>query len=196
MPSAIKIEIPDFEDYLEGERDAQSRHEYVDGQIYAMGGASELHNTVAAELFTAIHGALRDECRAWIADMMVKIEHGGKIFSYYPDIMVACGENTGDQYFLTNPILIVEILSSSTRRTDLNEKFSNYTQLSSLLEYVVVSPDTPHLRIFRRRSDWQPQYHYAGSQFSLESVNLVMFVEAVYRRVRREVGLEIGYKKP
>lgn len=195
MPTAIKIEIPNFEDYLECERDAEVRHEYVNGQIYAMGGASELHNTVAAELFAAIHGALREECRAWIADMKVKIEHAGKIFSYYPDIMVACGENTGDPYLRTNPILIVEVLSSSTRRTDLNEKFSNYTQISSLLEYVVVSQDTPHLRIFRRRSDWQPEYYYAGDRFTLESVDLEMSVEAVYRRVRREVGLEIGCKK-
>ncbi|MGH8550787.1 MAG: Uma2 family endonuclease [Methylococcales bacterium] len=191
MPTASKIDFPNFEDYLEGERDGEVRHEYVDGQLYAMGGASELHNTVAAELHTAINSTLRDECRAWMVDMKVKIEHAGKIFSYYPDIMVACGENTGDQYLRTNPILIVEVLSSSTRRTDLNEKFTNYTQIPSLLEYVVVSQDTPHLRIFRRRSDWHPEYYYAGDCFTLESVRLEMVVEAVYRRVRREVGLEI-----
>lgn len=192
MPNAIKYEFISVEDYLEGERESETRHEYVDGQIYAMGGATELHNTVAAELFTAIHGKLLDTCRAWMSDMKVKIQHAGKAYFYYPDIMVACGPNSGDQYVRTNPILIVEVLSGSTRRNDLNEKFANYTQIPSLLEYVVVSQDTPHLRIFRRRSDWQPEYYYAGDTFALESVGLEMAVEGVYRRVRREVGLEAG----
>lgn len=191
MPTATKYEFQSFADYLEAERDGELRHEYVDGQIYAMGGASELHNTVAAELFVAIHGKLPDECRAWMADMKVKIEHAGKTFAYYPDIMVACEKNTGDPYLRTNPILIIEVLSSYTRRTDLNEKLSNYIQIPSLLEYAVVSQDTPHLRIFRRRRDWQPEYYHAGESFILESVGLEMAVEAVYRRVRREVGLEI-----
>lgn len=192
MSNAIKYEFMSPEAYLEGERESEIRHEYVDGQIYAMGGASELRNTVSGELYAAIHGKLPDTCRTWMSDMKVKIEHAGKTFFYYPDIMVACGENTGDQYIRTNPLLIVEVLSTTTRRTDLNEKFANYTQIPSLLEYVVVSQDTPHLRIFRRRCDWQPEYYYAEDSFALESVGLEMAVEGVYRRVRREVGLEIG----
>ncbi|MGZ8243363.1 Uma2 family endonuclease [Methylomagnum sp.] len=192
MPNAIKYDFISVEDYLEGECESEIRHEYVDGQIFAMGGASELHNTVTAELFTAIHGKLPDTCRAWIADMKVKIEHAGKVYCYYPDIMVACGPNTGNQYIRTNPILIVEVLSGSTRRNDLNEKLANYTRIPTLLEYVVVSQDTPHLRIFRRRMDWQPEYYYAGDVFVLESVGLGMAVEGVYRRVRREVGLKVG----
>ncbi len=191
MAHAIKQAFLSFEEYLEGEQEADIRHEYVDGQVYAMGGASELHNTVTADLHTAINSILPDSCRSWVADMKVKIEHGGKTYAYYPDIMVACGENTGDQYFRANPILIVEVLSQSTRRTDLNEKFANYVQIPSLQEYVVVSQDTPHLRIFRRRCDWRQEYYYAGDVFKLESVGLEMAVEAVYRRVRREVGLEV-----
>lgn len=192
MSKAVQYDFLSFEAYLEGERDCDVRHEYVDGQVYAMSGASELHNTIAAELHTAINIRLPDTCRAWLADMKVKVEAGGKSFGYYPDIMVACGENTGDPYVRTNPILIVEVLSATTRRTDLNEKLVNYTQIPSLLEYVVVSQDTPHLRIVRRRSDWQPEYYYAGDVFMLESVGLEMAVEGVYRRVRREVGLDVG----
>lgn len=192
MPNAIKYDFISVEDYLEGERESDIRHEYVDGQIFAMGGASELHNTVAAELHTAINSRLPDHCRAWMADMKVKIEHAGKTYFYYPDIMVACGPNTGNQYIRTNPVLIVEVLSSSTRRNDLNEKLTNYTKVPSLLEYVVVSQNTPQLRIFRRRTDWQAEYYSAGDVFVLESVGLEMAVEGVYRRVRREVGLEVG----
>ncbi|SMF94866.1 Endonuclease, Uma2 family (restriction endonuclease fold) [Methylomagnum ishizawai] len=191
MSHAVKQIYVDFEEYLEDEREADVRHEYVDGQIYAMGGASELHNTVAADFHTAINNILPDTCRAWMADMKVKIKAQGKFYAYYPDIMVACGENTDDPYTRTNPILIVEVLSASTRRNDLKEKFDNYIQIPSLLEYVVVSQDTPHLRIFRRNRDWQPESYYAGDIFCLESVGLELAVEAIYRRVRREVGLEI-----
>lgn len=192
MPNAIKYD--DFisvEDYLAGECESDIRHEYVDGQIFAMGGASELHNTVAAELFAAIHGKLPDTCRAWMADMKVKIEHAGKKYFYYPDIMVACGPNTGDEYFRADPVLVVEVFSEDTRRVDLNEKLWSYTQIPELLEYVVVAEDVPHVRIFRRRTDWQAEYYSARDVFGLESVGLEMAVKGVYRRVRREVGLEI-----
>lgn len=191
MAQATSRAYLSFQDYLDGERDVDVRHEYVDGQMYAISGASELHNTITAELLTAIHGRLPDTCRAWASDMKVKVETGGKFYAYYPDSMVACGENTGDQYIRTNPILIVEVLSQSTCRTDLNEKFAHYTQIPFLQEYAVVSQDTPHLRIFRRRCDWQAEYYYAGDVFILDSVGLKMPVEAVYRRVRREVGLAI-----
>ena len=114
-------------------------------------------------------------------------------FVYYPDIMAACGENTGDQYFRTNPLLIVEILSGSSKRIDLKEKFDNYTQIPSLLEYVVVSQDTPYLRVFRRRAHWQLESNYAEDTFMLESVGLEMPVQQIYRRVRREVGLDVPF---
>jgi len=194
MSHAIGREFPDLDTYLAGERDAAFRSEYVDGQIYAMVGSSELHNTVAGELFAAIHRVLPDDCRVWQSDMKVKIEHGTKQFVYYPDIMAACGENPDDPYFRTNPILIAEVLSPSTKRVDLYEKLDNYIQIPSLLEYVVVSQDTPHLRIFRRREDWQPEYYHAADRFALESVGLEMPVVDVYRRVRREVGLEVKLK--
>lgn len=162
----------------------------MDGQTYSMGGESELHNTVVAELFTAIHRQLPEDWRAWVADMKVKIENGGKFYAYYPDIMAARGANTGDPYTRDNPVLVAKVLSPASRRVDLHEKLWNYTAIPSLLEYAVVSQDTPHLLIFRRRCDWQPEYYYAGDVFRLESVGLEMAVKAIYRRVRREVGLE------
>lgn len=187
---AVKYEYITLEDYLAGERDVAFRSEYVDGQIYAMSGASELHNTVSAELFGAILAKTPLECRAWQSDMKVVIRHSGKCFSYYPDIMVACGTNDEDPYSRNNPILIVEVLSPSTKRTDLGEKFENYTQIPTLREYVIVSQDTPHLQIFRRRNNWKVEYYYAGDTFTLESVGLEMAVETVYRRVRKDVGLD------
>ncbi len=183
-----------FEEYLAGERDVDIRSEYVDGEIYAMAGASETHNTIAGSFFANIELNLKDGCRVWQSDMkVVGKTRDNKPFSYYPDIMAACGENTDDPYYRTNPVLIVEVLSGSTQRIDLKEKFDNYTQIPSLIEYVVVSQETPYLRVFRRRTNWQLESHYAEDTLRLESVGLEIPVTRIYRRVRREVGLETPF---
>lgn len=180
-----------FDDYLAGERDVAVRSEYIDGHVYAMAGASETHNTLAASFFLAIGNHLSDNCRAWQADMKVIGKNNGKNFSYYPDIMAACGENTGDQYARTNPILIAEVLSPSTERTDLTEKLYNYTAISSLMEYVVISQDVPLIRLYRRRNAWILESYYADDCFVLESMDVTVNVMEIYRRVKREVGLEL-----
>lgn len=194
MAYAVKRDFIPFDDYIAGERDVDVRSEYVDGEVYAMAGANEAHNTIAGSFYVSIETNLREGCRVWQSDMKV-VGHtrDHKPFVYYPDIMAACGENTGDQYFRTNPLLIVEILSGSSKRIDLKEKFDNYTQIPSLLEYVVVSQDTPYLRVFRRRTHWQMESYYAEDTFMLESVGLEMPVQQIYRRVRREVGLDVPF---
>jgi Uma2 family endonuclease len=191
MSAVLKFETVSFEDYLAGERDVDVRCEYIDGYIYAMAGASETHNTIANVFSTVIENALKDECRAWQSDMKVIGHNKDKDFSYYPDIMGACGQNTGDQYVRTNPILIVEVLSPSTERTDLTEKRDNYCAIPSLIEYVVVAQDVPSVRIYRRRTGWQEEALYAEDRLVLESVELDIPVTQIYRRVQREVGLKI-----
>ncbi len=191
MSQALEQQLISFEDYLEGERNVPFRSEYIDGYIYAMAGASERHNTIAHTFGTAIDNILGNECRVWQSDMKVIGHYQDKNFAYYPDIMAACGENTGDQYARTNPLLIVEVLSPSTERTDLSEKLNNYISIDSLLEYVVVSQSTPYLRVFRRRCNWQTESYYADDRVSLESVGLEIKVKQIYRRVRKEVGLDI-----
>ncbi len=190
MGYAIKSGDITFAEYLEEERDVTTKSEYVDGQTYAMAGASELHNTITATFFLAIGNQLSDECFVWQSDMKVVIESQNHYFAYYPDIMVACGENTGDQYIRTNPTLIVEVLSPSTQRIDLKEKFDNYITIPTLLEYVVVSQETPYIRVFRRGNSWQQESYHAEDSFVLESVGLETSVAQVYRRVKRQVGLE------
>lgn len=196
MSYAAKIEnsIP-LTDYLAAEESADARSEYVAGQVYAMAGGSELHNTIASEFHTLINAQLPDECRAWQSDMKVLVRRGEESYAYYPDIMASCEANdSGNPYIRTNPSLIVEVLSSSTKRVDLGEKLQNYISLPSLMEYVVVSQDTPYLRLFRRRTHWQAESYYAEDTVKLESVGLEILVERIYRRVRKEVGLDI--KKP
>ncbi len=178
-----------FGEYLAGERGVGTRSEYIGGLTYAMARSNELHNTVAGELHTLINSALPDECRAWQSDMKVIGENQGQHFAYYPDIMASCEENTGDPYYRTNPSLIIEVLSPSTERIDLNEKFDNYITIPSLLEFVAVSQNTPFLRLFRRRNNWRLESFYAEDIIRLESVGLDIEVQQIYRRVKREVGL-------
>lgn len=179
----------EFADYLAGERDVKHRSEYVDGQIYAMAGASELHNTVATTFCSMIDNVLPDECRVWQSDMKVVGENQGDEFSYYPDIMMACGPNEDDPYYRTNPRLIVEVLSPTTKRIDLKEKLTNYTSIPSLIEYVTVSQDTPFVQIFRRKKNWQVDQYYADDTFRLDSIGMEIIVKQIYRRVKEEVGL-------
>jgi Uma2 family endonuclease len=193
MAHALKYDFIPFEDYLAGERDADIRSEYVDGKIYAMAGASRTHNTIATSFTALIETHLRDSCRVWQSDMKLTIHNKGHRFGYYPDIMAACGNDTDDEYVCTNPILIVEVLSDSTERVDLKEKFDNYTSIPSLLEYVVVSQDVPLVRLFRRRTSWERETYRADDVFRLESVELDVPVQHIYRRVRKEVGLAVSY---
>ena len=192
MAQVLKYDFVPLEDYLAGEREVEIRSEYVDGLVYAMAGASETHNTIAMSFASAIDNALKDGCRVWQSDMKVVVKNKGQRFAYYPDIMAACGENTDDKYVRTNPVLIVEVLSDSTERTDLKEKFDNYTSIPSLLEYVVVAQDVPLVRLWRRRTSWERETYRAGEVFRLESVALDVSVEHIYRRVRKEVGLDVG----
>ncbi|PWQ95475.1 Uma2 family endonuclease [Leucothrix pacifica] len=193
MVSVLQHLNASFTEYLEGEQDVEFRSEYVGGEIYAMAGASETHNTIAGDFYARINIHLPAHCRVWQSDMKVV---GSTLdlqpFSYYPDIMAACdADDDENAYYRTNPLLIAEVLSKSTHRIDLNEKLSSYTQIKSLLEYVVVSQDTPFVRVYRRRTNWQIEIFGAEDNILLESIDLELPVTDIYRRVRREVGLDI-----
>ncbi len=195
MPSPAIRQAPlRIEDYLAGERDVDTKSEYVDGQVYAMAGASETHNTLSASLLLAIGNHIADDGYAWQSDMKVVGENKGRQFSYYPDVMVACGENEGDQYVRTNPLLIAEVLSPATRRIDLTEKLENYTAIPTLVEYLVIAQDVPLVRLYRRRTAWQMESYDAGDSLSLESIQLELPVITIYRKVLKAVGLETGHQ--
>lgn len=182
-----------FDEYFAAERDVEVRSEYIRGEAYFMADTDETHNTIVSDFCARINAYLPDRCRVWQSDMKVI----GKTlddqpFSYYPDIIAACGDDDDtNDYYRTNPLLIVEVLSKSTHRTDLNEKLDSYKQIASLLEYVVVSQSTPWVWVYRRRSNWQREAFGAEQSLVLKSVDLELPVTDIYRRVRREVGLDI-----
>lgn len=192
MATALKYDTIPFDEYLAGERDVETRSEYVNGLVYAMAGASRTHNTIATTFSALIETHLRDGCQVWQSDMKVTIQNKGQYFAYYPDIMADCDDNVDDEYTCKHPKLVIEILSPSTERNDLKEKFDNYTSIPSLIEYAVVSQDVPLVRLFRRRTSWAMEMYRADDTFRLESVDIDVPVQYIYRRVRKVVGLDVS----
>ncbi len=140
------------DDYLAWELEQSGRHEYIDGEVFAMGGASDGHGTVALNLAALLHGALRGTpCRPFVADMKVHVEAVNSFF--YPDLVVTCDprdRRPEANYAKRYPALIIEILSPSTEAYDRGRKFAAYRQLESLQEYVLVSLDERRIEVFRR----------------------------------------------
>ena len=140
------------EDYLAWEATQAERHEYLDGEVFAMWGASDAHGTVAGNLFAVIHSKLRGSpCKPFIADMKVHVAASNSFF--YPDLLVTCDprdRGPAATHAKQYPSLIVEILSPSTEAYDRGNKFAAYRQLESLQEYVLVSLEERRIEVFRR----------------------------------------------
>lgn len=140
------------EEYLALERASETKHEYFDGEIFDMAGASRAHNRIAANLVQQLSNALDDSpCEVYPSDMRVKLPTG---LYTYPDVSIVCSEPQfeGDrQDVLLNPMVIVEVLSPSTEAYDRGRKFRNYQTIESLREYVLVSQDRMQVEHFARR---------------------------------------------
>ena len=137
------------EDYLEGERFSEIRHEYVGGCVYAMAVASDDHNRIVANICGALLDRLRGKrCEPFMADMKLKIP-GSQAF-YYPDVLVACDPADNAKYFREWPTVVFEVLSSETERTDQREKRYAYALIPSLKVYVLVSQEKRELTVLRR----------------------------------------------
>ena len=173
------------EEYLEGEKDGLVRHEYVDGQVFAMAGASDRHNRISLNLAARLDGHVDDgPCEVFIADMKVSVSES--VF-YYPDVVVACDGPAADPYYRKQPRLIIEVTSPGTERIDRSEKLVAYKRVKSLKEYVIVAQDRAQIEVFRRgrgdRWSWQVLTE-PSDELKLESVGLTLTVAQVYRRVK------------
>lgn len=171
------------EEYLRRELVSEIKHEYIDGQVYAMSGASRNHQRISGNVFTAAVNHLRGSlCEAFMSDFKVKA--GSKFF--YPDVLVACGEAGGDEYYTKAPVLVVEVLSKSTRRRDETTKRLAYQSLPSLIEYVLIEQDIVDVEVCRRREGWVSNHSFMGDEVTFESIGLTMTVEDIYDRVVNE----------
>lgn len=138
-------------DYLAGEKVAEYKSEYICGQVYAMSGASQAHNTIAANLIAQLVPQLRgSKCQPFGSDMKVKVDTFEGACFYYPDASVKCDETDDNPYFLERPSLLFEVLSDSTRRLDLHEKAIAYRTLPTLQAYVIIEQDRAEVLMHRR----------------------------------------------
>ena len=181
MATVRKTETISQEDYLASEQDGDCRHEYVAGYVYAMTGASEAHNLICTNLNGMLYNHLRGQlCRAFVNDMKVRV---GDDF-YYPDLMVCCDPIDKAKYFKTQPVLLVEVLSPSTKRTDQIEKRIAYQSLESLQEYVLIAQDRMEIHIYRQIDNgWDLETLTNGDSLFLHSIDMQIPIEQVYEKV-------------
>jgi Uma2 family endonuclease len=177
-----------LERFLELEREAVQKHEFVDGQMYAMAGApnqhkTRRHNLIVTNLVTAFNLAARaTDVQVMSSDMQVVISAEPPV-SYYPDVIAVCGYD-GNEDFTTRPCLVIEVLAESTQRFDQNEKRWNYQRLESLKAYLIVHQDQKRIDVHRRTSstEWTVENYEAG-EITLECPNMVLKLEDVYESI-------------
>lgn len=174
------------EEYLELEEKSAIKHEYINGQIYAMAGTTDTHNIIAGNLFTMIRTHLRGlDCRVYFADIKARIEKRNCF--YYPDILVTCDSKDKEtRTYKCFPKVIIEVLSDSTEAFDRGDKFNDYQTLESLTEYILVNSKHQRVEIFRRNNSksWVLQnYTLHDETFEIQSINLIAPFTDIYEDV-------------
>ncbi len=173
------------EEYLEGELLAEFKHEYIDGVVYAMAGASTKHNLISGNTFRELSNNLKtikSHCDVFSSDMKVKVSNISTSF-FYPDVMVVC-DNNDDGYYQNSPVIIVEVLSKSTRKNDFTTKMMTYFNISSLEEYVLIEQDICQIQVYRKKQNWQSSSYFLGDEILFESINTTLSVEDIYYHVK------------
>ena len=173
------------DEYLRIQEASLEKLEYYDGKIKPMSGGTFNHNAIAARILVAISNALEKTGGNYFvlgSDMKIQIEKENKFL--YPDTLVICGKpafykNRKDT--ITNPILIVEVLSKSTQKKDQTEKFESYKTLSSFQEYVIVSQDTIGVKTFLRKENWKStSFNNITDSILLKSIGVEISMEDIF----------------
>lgn len=182
MNVAVKPTISE-EAYLQGELTSEIKHEFIDGEIFAMAGASKNHERISGNVYRKIGNFLdTSSCEPFSSDVKVKV---GMNF-FYPDVMVVCNEQTEHPYYSESPTILVEVLSSSTRRIDQTIKRISYQSIPSLREYLLIEQDFVDVEVCRKNHGWLPQHYFLGDEFSLDSIGIKLAVVDIYQRVQNE----------
>jgi Uma2 family endonuclease len=175
-------------EYLAFERQSETKHEFLNGELFAMAGGSENHVLVSGNVFAAFHAQFRGrDCRVYNSDMRVQVRESG--LYTYPDVTAICGDpefldETRDT--LLNPTVIVEVLSPSTQQRDKTWKFEHYEALPSLQDYLVVAQDRVHVRHYHRQQalQWLLTTRITlDDVVDLPSVGCTLHLSGVYEKV-------------
>lgn len=176
------------EDYLAFEEQQTTKHEYFQGEVFAMVGARDAHVTSSLNLAARLNLHVRGTpCRTYMADMKLRVEAADAFF--YPDVFVTCdARDQKNPQYKAHPWLVVEVLSDSTASFDRGRKFATYRLLDSLREYVLIDPDLLTVEVFRRGDgdDWTFHAYSGKDTFLLTSVDLEMSLTDLFENVAPE----------
>ncbi|KJH71501.1 Uma2 family endonuclease [Aliterella atlantica] len=185
------------DEYLAWEACQETRHEYVDGEVYAMTGGTLPHNTIAINLTSALKNPVRSRgCRLFMSDAKVQLSESGNPY-FYPDVSVTCHpEDKQATKYLKYPCLIVEVVSPSTEAYDRGTKFAQYRRLESLREYVLISSEKISVDIFRLNDShkWEFTPYAAGEIVQFTSIDFECPIELLYEDVEL-LPSENGYAR-
>jgi Uma2 family endonuclease len=174
-------------DYLAGEEVSVIKHEYLGGTVHAMAGATNRHNLISGNSFALLHGQLRGKpCQPFNSDTKVRIEFPDHLRFYYPDAMVVCHPNPASDQFQDQPVVVIEVLSDSTRRIDLGEKRDTYLTIKSLQVLLCVEADLPAVTIHRRQPEggFATEYLYGlDHSIPLPEIDAALPLADLYERV-------------
>ena len=174
-----------YEDYVRTEAESPFKREWLNGEVFAMAGGTTEHGALAMAMGWALGNAIAQRpCRVFSSDVRVKVLATG--LSTYPDASVVCGSletAPNDEHAVTNPILLLEVLSDSTEAYDRGEKFAHYRRIPSLREYVVVSQRERHIEVHRRNEAGRWELFETGPDGSVElaSLGCTLRIDDVYR---------------
>jgi Uma2 family endonuclease len=170
-------------EYLEGETLTDTRHEYFDGEVTAMAGASDWHERVSLDLATDLNVFLEGKpCKVFKGDLKLRLKINLADVFFYPDLMVTCDPADNHKYFREHPTVLIEILSEDTRK-DLMEKYLIYQTISSLQEYIVLGQDPaePIAYVHRRSTGWKQEIVREGDALTIPSLEFSMPLLRAYR---------------
>ena len=177
-----------WEEYLTHERESETKSEFLNGEIFALSGASRKHNLAAWNLVAALSPQIKQRgCEGYAGDMRVRIPATG--LGTYPDLVVVCDEprfEDDKEDTLLNPTLIIEVLSPSTEDYDHGKKFAHYRSLPSLQVYVLVAQEEVHVELFERQRDdrWVlSETRDVGETLELPVIGASLALADVYDRV-------------
>ena len=191
MAIALKKQSVTEEDYLQGELKSDTKHEFIQGEIYAMAGASEDHGSIALNIGSEFRNHLKTSpCRTFVADMKVKVNEN----FYYPDVIVVCAEDP-ETYYKESPLIVIEVLSPSTNQKDRTQKRWDYLSIPTLQEYVLIEQSFVDVEVIRRNQGWRSEHYYMGDNITFESIELSVSVEDIYLHVKNDDVIKYLEKK-
>jgi len=178
-----------IEEYIELDNNSEERFEYFDGEVFAMAGASPNHVRISRNICNSLEQRLvgRD-CEAFPGDLRIKVP--ADLPYRYPDVSVVCGQQLYETLqgveMLVNPVLLVEVLSTSTAAYDLDAKFTAYQSIESFREYLLIAQDRPHvIRYVRQPHGWlRTETDGLESEVMIESLGVSLPLGEIYARVQ------------